>query len=104
MKNAKETLERSLWRFCMARRGIARSAFLILLQLREFCLHGGIAARQPLDGQILRLVVGQAQIVFRFGQIVLDLLQMLDGLIDLGNGIAEAIAGQAVVVGESISH
>ena len=63
--------------------------FLIAVQLGEFGLHGGVVACQAFDAQVLRLVVGQSQIVFRFGEILFDLLEMFDGLIDLLNGLAK---------------
>ena len=37
----------------------------VLTSLVELCLHRGISMREALDGEVVRLVVGQAQVVQR---------------------------------------
>src|SRR5699024_7954419 len=68
-----------------------------LLQSREGGLHGGVVPRQPLDGEVLGLVVGQAQVALAAQKRVFGLLQMVDGLVDLIDGLLELAAGQLVV-------
>ena len=69
-------------------------------QFFKFLRHGGIVPGQALDGQVLRLAVGQAQVVFGGQQGVLGFLQMIDGFVDLLDGFLEFLAGQTVIAGE----
>ena len=57
-------------------------------------------AGELFDGQILGLVVGQAQLAVGGGEGVLDLLQVGDGLVDLVDGLLEALTGLLVIVGK----
>ena len=67
-------------------RGAPGGSFFFLLLRLQGVKHGfdrrGVLG-QLFDGQLLRLVVCQTQLIFRGGQMLLDLFQMLDGGIDL---------------------
>ena len=72
----------------------------IPVQLLEPLAHGGVVFRQLFDGEVLGLVVGQAELAVGGSQGFLDLLQVGNGLVDLVDGFAEALAGLGVVIGE----
>lgn len=58
--------------------------------LVEQGLHGGVLASELLHREVLGLVVGQAQVALASQQVLLDLLQMVDGLVYLVDGLREA--------------
>ena len=65
-------------------------------------LHGGILVGQFLDGQFLCLIIGYTEVILRTQQVGLDFLQMVNALVYLLYGSLELLAGQAVVVGETL--
>ena len=69
-----------------------------LLNIRKFRSHRWIATRQPLDRNVLRLVVSEAQVAVGAEQGLLGLLQVIDGFIDLLNGGLEAALSEVVVL------
>lgn len=74
----------------------------VLPGLVKLGLHSGIATRESLDGKVVCLVVGKAQVVLRADEGILDLLEMGNGLVYLVNGCLELLAGKAVVAPEGI--
>ena len=75
---------------------------LRLIQLRKLLRHGRVVPGQALDGQVLGLVVGKTQIVFRGKQGFFGLLQMVDSLVDFLDGFLEFLAGKPVIAGKLI--
>lgn len=57
------------------------------LQGVEFRLHGGVAVGELFDGDVLGLVVGEAQVVLGAEECLFHLLHLLDGLIDILNRV-----------------
>lgn len=79
--------------------------FLSLILLTGFVklsFHRGVAAGEPFDGEVVGLVVGQAQVVFGADKGVLDLLEMGNGLVDLIDGGLELLAGEAIVAAKGV--
>jgi len=60
-----------------------RARLSVVVQLVELGFHGGITAGEFFNRDVLRLVVGEAQVAVRAEQGVLGLLQVIDRLVDL---------------------
>lgn len=71
-----------------------------ILKFCELGCHRRIAPCQLLDRHVLRLVVGKAQVPVGAQQGILDFVQVVDGLVDLINGLFEAVGCQVVVARE----
>jgi len=71
------------------------------LKLCKLGRHGRVAARQLLDRHILGLVVRQTEVVIRTNEFGLRLLETLDSLVDLGDGVLELPRRQVIVPGEA---
>ena len=65
-------------------------------------LHGLVAPRELANGKFIGLVVGQAQVLGATAQIVLGLLELLNGGIDFLDRRFELLARQVVVAREAI--
>lgn len=79
--------------------------FLSLVLLTGFVklgFHRGVATGEPFDGEVVGLVVGQAQVVFGADEGVLDLLEMGNGLVYLVDRGLELLAGEAIVAAEGV--
>ena len=74
----------------------------VLTSLVELSLHRGVATGEALDGKVVGLVVGKAQVVLRADEGLLDFLEMGNGLVYLVDGGLELLAGKAVVAPEGI--
>ena len=75
---------------------------IVLSRLVERGLHRGVATSEPLDGEVVGLVVGKAKVVFGADEGFLDLLEMGNGLVDLVDGGLELLAGKAIVAAEGL--
>lgn len=71
-------------------------------ELGEFGGHGGVAASEALNSEVLGLVVGEAEVVFGREKSVFGLLEVVDGLVDFVNGGFELAAGEVIVAGEAV--
>ena len=73
----------------------------VVVQLVELCLHGRIAASKFFDGDVLSLVVGEAEVAVGAEEGVFGLLQVGDRLVDFVDRGLELLAGEVVVPGEA---
>ena len=73
-------------------------SILIGTVLIELLLHRRVVFGQFLDGKVLRLVVGQAQLSTRRGQTRLDFLQLFDGGIDVFDRCFVVVPGRLDVL------
>lgn len=67
-------------------------------KLREFRRHNWIGAGQLLDRHILGLLVREAEVAVRTDQRILCFLEMIDGLINLGNRRPVMPRGKIVIL------
>ena len=65
---------------------VSRGAFR-LTRFVEQRFHGGVLARELLDRKIFGFVICQTKLIFAADRVVLDLLQVIDRLIDLFDGL-----------------
>jgi hypothetical protein len=63
-------------------------------------LHDGVTSGQFFDGDVLSLVVGEAEVAVGADEGVFGLLQVFDRLIDFVDRGLELFAGEVVVVGK----
>lgn len=73
-----------------------------MLICRKHRLHGGIVLRQPLDGDIFHLPVGDAQLIVGTQQLLFHLLQMLDRLVNLIDRGIKVLMGDLVIPAEIV--
>ena len=71
------------------------------VQLVELGFHCGVAADEFFDGDVLSLVVGEAEVAVGAEERVFGLLQVGDRLVDFVDRGLELFAGEVVVSGEA---
>ena len=78
-----------------------RLCFSVALQLIEFGFLGGVTSGEFFDGDVLSLVVGEAEVAVGAEEGVFGLLQVGDRLVDFVDRGLELFAGEVVVPGEA---